>query len=164
MGRPRIQFDKSKENKVLEMFKEGQSNINVAAYLEMSIRSFDRLRIRDIYFGGLIEKGLALSEAWWQEEGRQALENKDFRQQLWYMNMKNRFKWQDGKPIYALKRITGYYGNLEQKNKSIDRALAKGVVSVDEHNMLQNSLLAEAKILEIHVLEQRVTALELQKS
>lgn len=43
-----------------------------------------------------LQLGRALSEDWWLEQGRLALESKNgFNHVLWYMNMKNRFGWRD---------------------------------------------------------------------
>lgn len=41
------------------------------------------------------ELGIALSEAWWLKQGRIALRQKEFNSSLYYMNMKNRFRWRD---------------------------------------------------------------------
>ncbi len=46
-------------------------------------------------FSDTIKRGIRLSEIWWQKEGRTSLRDKDFRDALWYMNMKNRFGWRD---------------------------------------------------------------------
>jgi len=37
--------------------------------------------------------GKMLCERWWEEQGRQNLNNKNFNHVLWMMNMTNRFKW-----------------------------------------------------------------------
>jgi hypothetical protein len=39
--------------------------------------------------------GLKLSEAWWQQQGRENIHNTSFNTGLWFINMKNRFRWRD---------------------------------------------------------------------
>lgn len=47
-------------------------------------------------FAETIETGRVLSQAWWEEKGRD-LEAKGFNTTLWYKNMQNRFGWSDDK-------------------------------------------------------------------
>jgi hypothetical protein len=50
-------------------------------------------------FSDSIKKGMELCEAWWEKQGRANLNSKEFQAALWYMNMKNRFKWADKQQI-----------------------------------------------------------------
>lgn len=43
--------------------------------------------------------GTDFAEGWWMKQGRVNLQNKDFSPTLFYMNMKNRFKWSDKQEI-----------------------------------------------------------------
>jgi DNA-binding transcriptional regulator YiaG len=159
-GRPRIEFDKTKKTDVLELFANGGSLTNLAAMLNVSIDTVDRWRKRDKEFLKLVKIGLVKSQHWWQEEGKTNLQNKEFNSTLWYMNMKNRFQWHDHKPTYPLKKLKKFKGSLQQKNKAIDDALAAGIISTDEHNVIQNSLLAEAKITQLDCLVEEVKAIK----
>ena len=40
-----------------------------------------------------------MCEAWWTEKGRSKLEDPKFNHVLWYMQMKNRFKWRDRQEV-----------------------------------------------------------------
>jgi hypothetical protein len=42
-----------------------------------------------------MEIGKRKSEAWWEEEARRSLHDKEFQTALWFINMKNRFRWSD---------------------------------------------------------------------
>ena len=91
-------------DKLIEMMKEGASLKEVAAELGISretLRNWGDEKSKTYCpdFSGTIKKGLELSEAWWERQGRVNLHNKDFSCVLWYMNMKNRFGWRDKQEI-----------------------------------------------------------------
>ena len=90
--------------KLIEMMSEGASLKEVAAALGVSretLRNWgdEKSSTYRPDFSGTIKKGLELSEAWWERQGRTNLFNKDFSCVLWYMNMKNRFGWRDKQEI-----------------------------------------------------------------
>jgi hypothetical protein len=100
-------------NDVILLYSEGASDVEVKALIHkwrgtFSNNLWDRWMEEESEFWETIKKGRALSEAWWQAEGRKALRDQRFNYTGWYMNMKNRFGWADnhktdhtsgGKPI-----------------------------------------------------------------
>ena len=120
-GRPlkilQIWNDKIKQ-KVLQLYKEGASDIEIVVLLEINRDTFyDWLKkdgndfkeyekeyesldeVERVFkdFSYTIKTGKVLSQCWWEKHGRFQLENKDFNNTLWFMNMKNRFSkdWRD---------------------------------------------------------------------
>ena len=86
--------------KIISLMSEGASLNEVAADLGISKDTLHEWKRPDssVYkedFAETISSGVALSEAWWERQGRTNLTNKEFNYTGWYMNMKNRFGWKD---------------------------------------------------------------------
>jgi len=101
-GRPLAEFDLPEgwQNTVLEMYKEGASDVEVKAVIYNIRGSFsndlwERWMEEEEQFSETIKVGKMLSAAWWQTAGRTNLKKPDFNYTGWYMNMKNRFGWRD---------------------------------------------------------------------
>lgn len=101
-GRPKIttaQFVDDWKEQTLALFAEGASMLEIyTTVLDIDYDTFDRLRREDEEFSQTIKKGLQLSQAWWESNGRE-IRDKDLNATLWYMNMKNRFGWADKQEI-----------------------------------------------------------------
>ena len=105
-GRPLSNLDLPKDWQltVLELYRDGASDVEVKAYLYEIRGSFSndlwvRWMKEEEEFSETIKVGKMLSEAWWAKTGRKNLENKEFSFTGWYMNMKNRFGWSDKQEI-----------------------------------------------------------------
>ncbi len=86
------------QNELLELYRQGASDKEVKALIHSWLGKFsnnlwDRWMKEEADFWETIKKGRMLSEAWWENQGRTNLTNKDFKATLWYINMKNRFGW-----------------------------------------------------------------------
>ena len=78
-----------------EMMREGASQIEVMAEIDITEDTFYRWKKENEEFSESVARGKLLSQAWWERIGRVNLENTKFNYRGWYMNMKNRFKWSD---------------------------------------------------------------------
>ena len=94
LGRP-TKYRPEMCERVIELMKDGCSLVEVAADLGVDRDSLYEWRRVYPDFSDTIKRGVALSNSWWERNGRVNLENKDFSATLWYMNMKNRFGWKD---------------------------------------------------------------------
>lgn len=80
---------------VLTEMAEGASLDEIKTILNISNDLHTRWMEDEPEYSETIKRGIELSKAWWQKQGRTNLTNKDFSATLWYMNMKNRFGWRD---------------------------------------------------------------------
>ena len=78
-----------------EMMREGASQIEVMAEIDITEDTFYRWKKENEEFSESVARGKLLSQAWWERMGRLNLENTKFNYRGWYMNMKNRFQWTD---------------------------------------------------------------------
>ena len=86
------------KEKVLDLYKEGGSDVEVRVMLGISNDLWTRWMEEEQEFSETIKKGRELSYAWWLKQGRM-LRDKDLNVTLWYMNMKNRFGWRDKQDV-----------------------------------------------------------------
>ena len=82
---------------ILELMKEGASLDEVRGELDISKDTLYRWKEDYEDFSDSIKRGVRMSQAWWEKQGRISLRDRDFNYTGWYMNMKNRFKWSDKK-------------------------------------------------------------------
>ena len=120
-GRPKSEFfdfqeeDPDWSTMVNDMYEEGASDVEIKAYISTLRGSFSndlwyRWMDEEPEFSETIKNGRLQSEAWWQRNGREELRNRDFNATLWFMNMRNRFKWGngdnvDGQPLDTPKKV-----------------------------------------------------------
>lgn len=99
-GRP-TKYSADMPQRAIDLMSQGASLIEVAADLGVSRATLSKWQLDDSKpaFVEAIKKGVELSEAWWMREGREALRDTKFNHGLWYMNMKNRFRWRDRQEI-----------------------------------------------------------------
>jgi orotate phosphoribosyltransferase-like protein len=94
-GRP-TKYSKEYAERLPYLFREGMSIYEVAAELGISIDTYYAWKKKHKEFSEANKKGVALSQAWWEELGRQGAAGRtSINPATWIFNMKNRFKWTD---------------------------------------------------------------------
>lgn len=81
--------------KAVDLMRDGASKTEVAAELGVCKQTLYEWIKKHPEFDDAIKKGTDLCESWWERQGRIALREEKFSATLWYMNMKNRFRWAD---------------------------------------------------------------------
>jgi len=76
---------------------EIRKNLAIAKYRVLCTETWESL-LKDEFFAEVIKRARILCQAWWEEQGRKGLKAQHFNSALWFMNMKNRFKWRDKQP------------------------------------------------------------------
>lgn len=103
LGRPIEQLNTlpaSWKDIVIALYADGASDEEVKAWIHTQRGSFsndlwDRWLVEEPEFSETIKGGRLLSKAWWERQGRTNLATRGFSYVGWYMNMKNRFGWND---------------------------------------------------------------------
>lgn len=78
-----------------EAYSEGALDVEVAKILNVTIARFHAMCEEIPDFATFVDQGRTLSQAWWMEQARKNLWNKEFNTSLWNFNVKNRFGWAD---------------------------------------------------------------------
>jgi len=78
---------------VIDLYREGGSDVEIRAELNISNGLFNRWMSDEDEFLTTIKRGRTLSEAWWYRKGRENIENPKFNATLYFMNMRNRWGW-----------------------------------------------------------------------
>ena len=109
-----------------ERFRDGQSVAEVCAEIGIWKESFYKAEKLSVDFANAYKKGKQLSEAWWNDLGRQGASGQHAIQPAtWMFNMKNRFGWKD--------------------KQELSGSLAVGVteISTDEYKKARGEMLEE---------------------
>lgn len=80
---------------LVEYYKQGYSDMEVAAALNITRREFNQLLTDNPAFAKLVEVGRTQSSAFWEGLARQNVKNKTFNTPLYNFYMKNKFGWAD---------------------------------------------------------------------
>lgn len=80
---------------LIDLYRAGASDAEVAAELSITIKSYYDQITDNPTFGQLVEFGRTLSLAFWEGQARKNIGNKQFNTSLWAFYMKNKFGWAD---------------------------------------------------------------------
>lgn len=109
--------------KVKLKYAAGGSDIEVAVLLGLTRKGFYQLIEDEPDFAKLVDKGRALAEAWWYEQGRLALNKEKFQTALYNFQMKNRYGWAD--KIDTGEKSSDQPQNLDEATAEFQRMLKR---------------------------------------
>lgn len=87
--------------KVTRLMSAGASKVEVAAALGVTRDTIYEWSRTNQEFSDTIKMGETLSQAWWEKKARLSLEPGKINTALWFINMKNRFGWQNSPSAYS---------------------------------------------------------------
>ena len=104
MGRPKRELSslpKGWKKGVLDLAEVGASDVEMRGYLNISTDLWYRFIEEEPDFSETVQRCAQSCQIWWERHARLNLDNKTFNTQLWFINMKNRFKdsWADKQEI-----------------------------------------------------------------
>jgi len=86
---------KSWAKELIENYRQGFSDAEVAAAMNITVREFYTQLADNPSFAKLVEFGRTLSTAFWEGLARKNVSNKAFNSSLYGFYMKNKFGWTD---------------------------------------------------------------------
>tara|TARA_R110002167_G_scaffold154644_2_gene348882 strand:- start:272 stop:646 length:375 start_codon:yes stop_codon:yes gene_type:complete len=88
------------QGEILSMMREGASIKEVSAALGICRASLYNWKRQYPEFLDTIKRGETYSQAWWERQGRENLQNRNFNNHHWFRQMCNRFGWRnEGGPV-----------------------------------------------------------------
>ena len=122
------------KRRVETLFDQGASIAEVCRDMGISRNTFKTWRTsvdaQKASFRDAVTMGLEASEAWWIRQGRENIDNRSFNNNLWALNMVNRWSWNSNKR--EEKKEISHIGVVEVKNKVdvesiVEKAVSQGV-------------------------------------
>lgn len=102
---------KDYQNIIIDMMADGASEEEIFLFIYKNIGKFSlntwmKWKEEEEIIKETLKIGNYLALGWWKTQGRINLQNKEFNNTLFYMNMKNRFGWSDNQNInHTIKHI-----------------------------------------------------------
>lgn len=95
MSEPQKPKEVSLQEKMLSVYSEGGSDVEVASALGLPKARFMEMYEENTGFQKVVDMGRTMSEAWWHHVARRNLLSKGWQGSTWAFNMKNRYNWMD---------------------------------------------------------------------
>ena len=95
LERPQKPNEPSLQEKMISLYSEGASDVEVAASLGLPKARFMEMYEENTGFQKVVDVGRTMSEAWWNQVARRNLLSKGWQGSTWAFNMKNRYNWMD---------------------------------------------------------------------
>lgn len=111
------------QERILNCYKTGASDVEVASLLEISLKKFNQMYDENSDFARVIDFGRTAAHAWWMSQGRIHLLTKGFQGSLWGFNMKNRYSWAD--KVDTGERESDIPQDVNQVEAELRRTLAR---------------------------------------
>ena len=115
------------ERAALEQYAAGSTDAEICAYLEITIKEFNKQYESNDVFKEVVDYGRTLSKAWWDSTGRSNLMNKSFNTALFIAYRKNYHGWAD-----KVENTTSI-SELSLSADEVDAELARVMHVLDEH-------------------------------
>lgn len=90
-----MQDTRSWATELIENYRQGFSDAEVAAAMNITIKQFYAQLAENPSFAKLVEHGRTLSTAFWEGLARKNVGNKNFNTSLYNFYMKNKYGWAD---------------------------------------------------------------------
>lgn len=132
--------------KLTDGYSQGMSDVEVCKELNITLRTFNEMYSENDGFRKLVDYGRTLAHAWWMEQGRIHLRNRDFSTPLWTMNMKNRHGWAEKSEVKTSGEEKPL--NLEDMKARIQKALPKLLEQYGGNIELLKKDIEDAEIIE----------------
>lgn len=116
-------MEANKWDQIKALYAEGGSDVEVARLMELSETEFYQFEHDHPAFATFLAKGRTLAKAWWYEQSRRNVRNKEFNTSLYNFAMKNRYGWAD--KVDTNDTTDKDPVNLDQLKGQLDSALKK---------------------------------------
>jgi hypothetical protein len=80
---------------MVTLYAEGRSDLAVCKEIGLSKKRFNHYYDNNPSFRELVDYGRELAQAWWEDQSRINLQNKDFNANLYKTRMANAYGWHD---------------------------------------------------------------------
>lgn len=128
---------------------QGKSMLESAFDMGFCINTINKWRREHPDFEKAVNIGKSLAEGWWQKQGRENISNPYFNQNLWLMNMSNRYAWSrnfNGKEESVLENEMDRYDDTKKKYEgqkayqgNIEASEVKEILSIIEESTAGSS-------------------------